>query len=180
MTQIGQIHPLKDGLDVEIRPLHEDDYEKSLRFFRDLPEADRTYLRVDVTDPEVVRQRMKGSPLENVFRLIALDGDRIVADGDLRWPDHGWMSHVGEVRVIIAKEYRRRGLASLLYRQLFIQAVKSGMEKLEVLMMPQQISARKCVEKLGFTEEGLLKGFVKDGKGNLQDLLIMSTKVEAF
>lgn len=176
----GQSHKLKDGSEVIIRPLRQDEFNRSYKFFCDLPEEDRAYLRVDVTDPEVVKVRMATNPLENAFRLVALQNDCIVADGTLTWPDHGWMSHVGEVRVIIAKEYRRLGMATLLYRKLFIQAVKENLEKIEAKMMPEQVSAMKCVERLGFKKEGVLSGFVKDGTGNLRDLIIMSVHVGSF
>lgn len=180
MTENGHITTLKDGAELLIRPLKDDELEPYFRFFSELSKEDIAYLQVDVSDPEVVKQRIKTNPQLNVFRVVALDGDRIVADANLRWPQSGWMAHVGDIRVIIAKDFRRRGLASILYRRLFIQAVKEDLEKLEAQMMPQQESARKCVEKLGFREEGVLPKFVQDVDGNLQDLVIMSARVEGF
>ncbi len=176
----SQVLTLKDGSQVKLRRLVEKDYDKSFQFFQDLSDEDRLYLRLDVTDPEVVRARMKTNPRENVFRLIVEHEDKIVADATLRWPHAGWMSHIGEVRIIIANDLRRKGLAAILYRKIFIQAVKEGLEKVEGHMTPQQESARKCMEKLGFREQGVLKGFVKDLSGNLQDLVIMSANVGGF
>lgn len=171
---------LKDGTEVRLRPSRLEDFEKSLRFFQDLSEEDLLYLRLDVTDPEVVRARLKTDPFYNVFRLVVEKDDRIVADATLRWPKAGWTAHVGEARIIIAPDFRRKGLASILYRELFVQAVKLGLEKIEAHMMPQQVSARRCLEKLGFQEEGVLQGFVKDRDGMLQDLVVMSTEVTGF
>jgi RimJ/RimL family protein N-acetyltransferase len=180
MVKKGQVHQLKNKSKVTIRPMVEDDFNRTLQFFKELPQKDILYLKVDVTDPEVVRQRLKTNPMENVFRIVALNDDKIVADATLRWPKSGWMSHVGEIRVIIAKPFRRIGLASILYQTLFVQAVKMGLEKLEAEMTPQQLSARKSVEKLGFKQEGTLPKFVKDIDGNLQDLIIMSVNVGGF
>jgi len=178
MSEQRQVyHELTNGNKVWIRQLEMDEFDKTFQFFNELPEKDRLYLRVDVSDPEVVRQRLKTNPLINMFRLVAMHEDRLVADATLRWPKHGWTSHVGEVRLIIAKDFRRIGLGTILYRKLFIQAVKEGLLKIEAHMMPQQESARKCVEKLGFREEGKLPGFVMDIDGHLQDLIIMSAQV---
>jgi RimJ/RimL family protein N-acetyltransferase len=177
-----QVHTLTDGTEVQIRGLEptEEDFERYFRFFSELPEEDRLYLQVDVTDPEVVRLRLKTNPLMIVYRVVVLQEDRIVADATLRSPKAGWMSHVGEIRIIIARDFRSKGLASMLYRKLFIQAVRQGLEKIEAHMTPQQGAARKCVERLGFREEGILPGFVMDIHGNLQDLVIMSSQVDSF
>jgi L-amino acid N-acyltransferase YncA len=123
---------------------------------------------------------MVRSPFNNLFRIVAHHEDRIVADASLYWPKHGWLSHVAEARIIIAKDFQRLGLGSILYRKLFIQAVKENLLKIEAYMMPQQTGAKRCVEKLGFKEEGRLPGFVKDIHGNLQDLIIMAANVGGF
>ncbi|MCP3681049.1 MAG: hypothetical protein GY861_00025, partial [bacterium] len=40
---------LKNGLEIHIREMRKDDAQRSLDFFRALPDEDREYLRVDVT-----------------------------------------------------------------------------------------------------------------------------------
>jgi RimJ/RimL family protein N-acetyltransferase len=180
MVEQGQIHTIADGTKVLIRNLTEEDFDKSFKFFTDLPEEDRFYLRVDVTDPEIVRHRLKCEEYLNVFRIVAEEEGRIVGDGVLEWPKFGWMAHVGELRTLVSEDFRRRGLATLLFRQLFIRGVREGLEKFEARMMVDQVRARKCVEKLGFTEEGILPGFVMDLKGESHDLVIMSSDVEGF
>jgi len=171
---------LKDDTEVLIKPVADEDFEKSLQFFKDLSEEDRLYLRVDVTDPEVVKLRLKTGELENTFRIVALKDDRIIGDAVLEWPGYGWMSHVGEMRSITSRDFRRRGLATVLYRQLFIQAIREGLEKVEAKMMPNQETAIRCVEKLGFKEEGRLPGFVLDVAGKVHDLVVMSTNLEGW
>jgi len=172
-----KVHKLKTGEEVIIRMLTPDDYEKSLTFFTSLSEKDRMYLRVDVTDPEVVKRRMGSSKFEHSFRIVALKGDKIVGDGVLCWPKFGWMSHVGELRAIVDKDYRRAGLASVLFRELFVQGVKYGLEKLEAWMRPEQEAAKKCLEHIGFVEEGMLPGFAMDATGKINDLIVTSCNI---
>jgi len=113
-------HTLKNDVKVTLREIQPDDYEESLAFFQKLDSNDRMYLRVDVTDPEVVKQRLEKTNFQNTFRIVAIKDGKIVGDGSLAWPKFGWMSHVGELRAIVDKDLRRAGLASVLFRELFV------------------------------------------------------------
>ena len=176
-------HTLKDGCEVWIRALGEDDYDRCFRFFNELPEEDRLYLRFDVTDPEIVRLRLKRYAAEDILHIGAFEDEameKMVGEGTLEWPAFGWLSHVGELRAITARSQRRKGLATILFRELFIQAVKEGLEKVEARMPPNQEDAIKCLERLGFQVEGALPGFMLDLHGNTHDMLIMSADLEGF
>ena len=70
-----KVKTLKDGSEVIIRPLTNDDVEKSFQFFQELPPADREYLRVDVTKHDLVEQRIKSMKEKNVKRIAALCND---------------------------------------------------------------------------------------------------------
>jgi hypothetical protein len=70
---------LKDGSEVLIRPLTEEDLERSLAFFTSLGEEDRAYLRVDVTKREVVERRIQAMETGMVKRLVGLVDNHIVA-----------------------------------------------------------------------------------------------------
>ena len=60
-----------------VTPLTEAHCEALVRFFADLPEGDRTFIREDVTDPDVVRGWTAGSP--GVDRWVAVDdGGRVL------------------------------------------------------------------------------------------------------
>jgi L-amino acid N-acyltransferase YncA len=166
---------LNDGTEVLIRELTPEDYDQSLQFFKELPESDRQYLRVDVTDPEVVKKRLQPTPLENSFRIAAVVDGRIIGDGVIMWPKFGWMSHVGELRAMVDRNFRRKGLASALFRELFVLGIKQGLKKLEARMLPEQKSTINCVEKIGFTQEGILPGCAMDSKGVIHDIVIMSS-----
>ena len=68
---------------VVIRKMTVEDITRSLAFFESLSEEGRTYLRRDVTSPEVVEQRLRETETGDVMRLVAVADDRIVADGSL-------------------------------------------------------------------------------------------------
>jgi L-amino acid N-acyltransferase YncA len=171
---------LKDGTGIVIRPMTEDDVDKSWAFFRKLPQEDRAYLRVDVTKRDVVEKRIRDMRNGDVKRLVALAGDEIVADGALELAGAGWKEHVAELRLIVAKAYQRKGVGMLLARELYTLASAEKVEDVVVEMMAPQAAARRIFLKLGFKEEALFPSFVKDITGRKQDLIVMRSALGAL
>ena len=177
MTKIVK---LKDQTEVLIRSMTKDDFEKSLAFFRALPEEDRIFLRRDVTKLEVIRERIREIEEGSAKRLLALVGDEIVADGALELPVHGWEKHVGGLRLIIAPPYQRKGLGTLMARELYQLASDAGVEEILVRMMRPQAGARRVFQKLGFREAAVLPNYAKDHEGRKQDLILMRCDLEGL
>jgi len=171
---------LKDGSRVVIRSLQSDDLLGSLAFFRSLPAEDRAYLRRDVTKTSVVEQRIREAELNRVKRLVALFGDDIVADGALELKDHGWEGHVGELRLIVAPRFQRKGLGMLMARELYFLANRERLEDVVVRMMSPQIAAYRIFQRLGFREEATLRDYVKDLSGSRHDLLVMRCDLKSM
>jgi acetyltransferase len=164
---------LKDGRKILIRPLRLKDLDQLMAFYRSLPPDDRKYLRVDVTDRKVVAERIKQAEQGNVSRIIGLYKDKIVADGALELSGETWRRHQGEIRVIVARPYRRKGLGMVMMRELYFLAAQKNIEKVVAKMMRPQVGAQTICRKLGFREEALLPDYVKDLSGKTQDLIIM-------
>ena len=171
---------LNDGTEVIIRPIRRDDLDRALAFFQALPEEDRMFLRYDVTKREDVARGIKRVAKGEVKRLVALHGDEIVADGALELEGHGWKEHVGELRLIVARHFQRRGLGTLMARELYTLAAKHRVEELMVRMMRPQIGARRIFRKLGFQEAGVLPDYVKDLHGIKQDMVVMRCDLETL
>lgn len=74
---------LDDGTAVHFRELRPDDMEILMTFYRALPKEDRRFLRIDVTNRDVVRKRMELMLQGQVFRIVAIkNSDKsIIADG---------------------------------------------------------------------------------------------------
>ncbi|MBN2198352.1 MAG: GNAT family N-acetyltransferase [Candidatus Aminicenantes bacterium] len=171
---------LKDGTAVVIRDLKLDDLEKLMAFYKTLPPDDRRYLKVDVTARDVVRRRILLTEQGNVDRLIALVGDNIVADGMLEVSRDDWSRHQGELRVIVDRAFRRRGLGLLMMRELHSLAVGRNIRKVVAKFMRPQEDARRICRALGFREESLLPDYVLDRTGAAQDLVIMTADIQEF
>ena len=142
-----------------------------LRFFRDLPEGDLTFIKEEVTDPETVRAWTTAGN-----RWVA------VADGEvrgfvavLRLP--GWSDHVGEVRLVVAPAARGGGLGRDLARHALVAGVEAGLTKLVVEIVAEQGAALALFSALGFSGEALLHEHIRDRHGELRDLMVLAHHV---
>jgi RimJ/RimL family protein N-acetyltransferase len=169
---------LKDGTAVVLREPTMEDLERSRRFFLALPAEDQRYLREDVTQRVIVERRIRQAETGEVYRIVALVGDDIVADGALEFSGEAWHRHLGEIRVIVARDYRCRRLGALLIAHLFRAAQRRGLEKVVVKMAAPQMAARTICERLGFHLDAVLPDHIKDSEGNLQALVVMSCTLD--
>lgn len=169
---------LKDGTKVIIRGLHSDDLDQLMKFYRSLPVEDRFYLKVDVTKRKVVKQRIGFLETDKVFRIVALHGNDIIADGALERSQEEWIKHQGELRVIVAKKFQRKGLGMIMMRELYFLALKKNIEKIVAKIMKPQVAAQNICKKLGFHKETIIPGYVKDQAGEPQDLVIMTSNIK--
>lgn len=164
---------LKDGTKITVRAMKYDDLELSLDFFESLKEKERRFLRMDVTRKENVKKRIEQIKSGQVRRIVATCKDKIIADGALELSHHGWEEHIGEIRIIVADDFQKKGLGMIIARELYHLAASEKLEEIVVRMMRTQIGAKKIFRKLGFHEEIILPDHVKDLKGKSHDLIIM-------
>jgi L-amino acid N-acyltransferase YncA len=171
---------LKDGTEVLIRPMTADDLDRSFAFFKSLPEEDRAYLRADTTKREVVERRIRIMEAGGARRIVAIVDDSIVADGALELQGPGWKEHLGELRLIVARPYQRKGLGMLMARELYRLAAAEKLKEIVVEMMRPQVAAQNIFRKLGFRDEGVFPDHVRDLKGKKHDLVVMRCDLEAL
>ncbi|MHC4773928.1 MAG: GNAT family N-acetyltransferase [Planctomycetota bacterium] len=173
-----KLEALKDGTAVTFRQPTMEDLEPLRQFFLALPPDDRRYFRVDVAKKEVVEHRIRQAESGEAHRLMALVGDEVVAVGGLEFAGEGWHRHLAEIRVIVARDYRRRKLGALLVSELFRDAQTMGLEKVVVKMAAPQTAARKICDRLGFHVDAVLPDHVKDAEGNLHAQVVMSCTLD--
>ncbi len=171
---------LKDGSAIVLKPFEKKDKDALLAFFQKLPEEDRLFLKDNVTDPAVVERWATELNYEKVFPILAWKGNEVVADATLHKNLGGWMKHVGTIRMVVGREFQRSGVGSILANELFLHALKSGLEKIVAEMMETQPGARKVFEKLGFKLEATFHGHVRDQIGVRHDLLVFTKDLEEF
>lgn len=176
--QTVKVEGLRDGTTVVLRRPTLDDLERSLEFYRALPPEDRRYLRLDVTSRDVIEQRIRQALRGDHVRLMALVNERMVGLGILELAHDLWTRDSGEIRVVVAREFRRRGLASLLISDLFLIAQQMKLKRVLVKMAAPQTAIRAVCERLGFHLDAVLPHYIKDAEGNDQDLIVMSCTLD--
>ncbi|HEU5394796.1 MAG TPA: GNAT family N-acetyltransferase [Candidatus Methylomirabilis sp.] len=164
---------LRDGSTVTLRPLRSVDRDALGDFFRRLSEEDRKFLKDDVTRPEVIDAWCREINPARVLPLIAEAEGKVVADATLHRRRAGWLRHVGEVRLVVDPEYRRKGLGSRLLEELTLLGQAEGLEKLVAEMTPEEPAARMAFERQGFRQVAVVPDLVRDQTGTTRDLLIL-------
>ena len=168
---------LKDGTELVLKAMNKQDERALLDFFEGLEDADRLYLRNDVSSYRVVREWFNNLNYNRVFPLLAIYDDRIVANATLHRKPFGWMRHVGEIRIVVSPEFRSRGLARIMFTELIHTAEEAGLDKLTAEMAVSQTGAIEVFRKMGFKDETILKGYIRDAKDEVHDLLIMTLEI---
>lgn len=171
---------LKDGTEAIIRKMRKEDLDKSLAFFCTLPAEDRKYLRRDVTKRDVVAERINAIRSGRVKRLVAVLDNEIIADGSLELETDEWQEHIGEIRLIVARPFQRKGLGTLMARELYLLAARKKVEVIVVKMMRPQVAAISIFHRLGFSEDATLTDYVEDLSGSKQDLIVMRCDLKAL
>jgi ribosomal protein S18 acetylase RimI-like enzyme len=159
---------------VEIRPVVAADRSTLDDFFRRIPEGDRTLFKEDVLAPATGTVWTSD---RHGRRLAAVDGDVIVGCAAVI-PGLEWSSHVGELRVVVDPDHRRKGVGRALARRGLLEALDLRLVKIVVEVIADQAPAIALFRALGFEPEALLRDHVRDRAGNLHDLMVLSHDVE--
>ena len=164
---------LQSGTSVTIRPMVKEDADKLYAFFSRVPREDRLFLRDDVSIRDVIDSWTQELDYRKVLPLVAEVGGNIVGDATLHRRTFGWTSHVGKVRLVIDRDYRGKGLGTVLIEELIDIAKKAGLEQLVAELMSDQTGALSAFKRLGFEKEAVFFNYVKDQMGEERNLVVM-------
>ncbi len=168
---------LNDGHGVQLRLMSADDRDAVLGFARGLPEEDLLFLRLDVTQGDVVDDWIANLASGNSTSLVAYDDGVLVGYATVHRNQAPWTRRVGEIRVNVGPDYRGKGLGKNLTSQIFDIARAQGLKKVMANMTSDQPGAQAAFRRLGFVPEALLADYVEDRNGLSRDLVIMSYDV---
>jgi len=182
MSEITNNYPksitLGDGAQIEIRIMTPEDRAAVLAFAQGLAEEDMLFLRVDITQPEVVDDWMNNLTNGRSTSLAAFDENGLVGYATVHKNPAPWTRRVGELRVNVNKSYRARGLGKNLISEIFGVARSLGLQKLMANMTADQHGAQAAFRRVGFVPEALLADYVEDRNGMARDLVIMSYDID--
>ena len=157
-----------------------DDRDAILGFARALPEEDLLFLRVDLTEADVVDDWVGNISNGRMAALVAYRDGIFLGYAAVHRNPAPWMRHIGEVRVNVAPAVRAQGLGRLLISHVFDMARAFTLQKLVAQMTADQPGAQAAFRRLGFVPEALLADFVVDRNGRSRDLVMMTFDVEGL
>ena len=159
---------------MEIRPVQPDDQAALIAFFHRMPEADRTFFKEDVDDPDVVMSWARPGGA----RVIAVEDGEVLGIGRRRPAARLVESRRrgaarGRSRAPRARRRARAGAAG--------RARGDGDVAGEARRRRHRRAgvADRHVRALGFEPEALLVDHVRDRSGELRDLLVLANSVES-
>jgi RimJ/RimL family protein N-acetyltransferase len=156
------------------------DRQEVIDFARGLNEEDLMFLRSDITQESTVDNWMNYLKNGRTISIVAETDGRIAGYSSIHLNEATWTRHVGELRVLVGRDFRGLGLGKRLTNEAFAMAKDLGLRKITAQMSTDQRSARGVFEHLGFRPEALLADHVMTRDGQTRDLLIMSYDVAGF
>ncbi len=150
-----------------------DDGPLLIEFFSKVSESERIFLQHDVRDPEVIAAWCRELNYLKVLPLLALDKGKVIANASLKQHQTGWMSHIGNVRIVVDTGYRRKGLGRKMVEELIHIALHIGLVKLQAEFMADQKAAIDTFQRLGFITLATIPEYVWDQNGVPHDYVLM-------
>ena len=178
-----EVITLRDGVNILLRPLDKEDGKHLEELFHPLSDEDLRVFRSNVKDAEVVQAWCMDLNYDEVLPILALVKDRAVGLGTLHF-FHGSRRHIGEVRIFLGKDFRRRGLGIKLVRAMIELARKQGLNYLIGEVLADQTKVIRAFEQLGYEVQCTLEDFFMYPDGDCADVVFMTLplkkKIEEF
>ncbi len=169
---------LKDGFKCKLRPLKPNDEKQFHEFFLAVPEAERMFIKHRVTDPAVIKTWCQSIDYGRNLPLLGIADGKIIADATLHQTLGGWKRHIGRVSVLVLPQYRGRGLARALVKELLQLSRNLGLERVEAEFIGEQEAAIKMFALLGFSNLLHFEDYVKDMQAIAHDYVLMGVNLK--
>lgn len=164
---------LKDGTYVLLRPMNEEDEKHLQEFYASISEDDMRYFRHYVKDPNVIRSWSEQLDYSKVLPILAIVKDHVVGSASLHFCE-GPKRHVGEVRLFLSRDYRKRGLGMRMIKTLIDLGRKQGLGILMAEVLAEQTKVVRAFESLGFKTQAVLDDFYLFPDGESRDVVLMT------
>ena len=170
-----------DGQEITFRLLTPKDRDSMLRFTKGLTSDDMMYLRLDISQSEVIDEWLENTKTGKSITILATDTDgEIGGYCSLHRNLKSWTRHIGEIRVFVTSDMRGLGLARRLVNEIFLIARQQNVQRLVVNIARDQLHIQQMLQRLGFKVEALLTDWLMSRDGRTHDLVIMSHSVDEY
>jgi RimJ/RimL family protein N-acetyltransferase len=173
---------LKDGTEIVIREATIQDAADFIRCVKSyISDNEYQVMEADEFAPDLGQGRefiQSFIESENSILLVALHNEKIVGNIDITGGRRKRLRHTGLIGMGMLREYRSKGMGTTLLETAITWAKKNaGLEKIWLQIVAENTPAVQLYKKMGFTEEGRQKQFIRIGKDKYSDNLIMALNV---
>jgi RimJ/RimL family protein N-acetyltransferase len=168
---------LRDGTETVVRPMGKRDAARCWRFFNDVPELERLFIKQPIRNPTVLRDWCRHLDYGHNLPLLMLHGARVIGEVTLHQRLGGWKRHVGLVTFLTHPKYRGRDVAKALVEEAVEIARHLGLKKLEAELNGERKVAIRALEHIGFRELMRLPDYVWDMRGEAHDYVFMGMEL---
>ncbi|MFH2102719.1 MAG: GNAT family N-acetyltransferase [Chloroflexota bacterium] len=172
IKKFREVVTLREGVHVLLRPISADDTSHLSELFSALSDEDLRIFRHNVKDSEVVQSWCENIDYNEVLPILALVKDRAVGLITLHF-FHGARRHIGEIRIFLAKDFRKRGLGMKMVRATIDLARKQGLLILIGEIIASQVKVIRAFEQLGFEVKCVLDDFFMHPDGDCADVVFL-------
>ena len=165
LARYRQVKVLPDGLRLLLRPLGKEDADALGDLFARAAPEDLERFRSDPTDRQVVEGWVKNLDLSKVFPLVVVVNERIIGDVTIHFGSK-FQRHLGWIRIFLDREFRRRGIGTLMIRAAIDIARRVGLHQLIAFVPADQPQIIKAFDHLGFRNEFMHQDYamLQDGR----------------
>jgi GNAT superfamily N-acetyltransferase len=168
---------LRDGRRVLLRPMNERDTDALYDFFHRMPTSHRRFAWDQVDNRAVIEGWAQNIDYAKAFPLLALAGNKIVADATLHRRKGGPLRLVGRIRWMIDPEFRGVGLGTIMVNHLIDIARDHGLRHVSSLLISDlEADAVQTLTTLGF-KSSVMPGYGTDPDGNQHDMTMLVLKL---
>jgi putative acetyltransferase len=151
---------------VKVRPARPRDARQVLTLVRSVAAEGRFIRTEDVPwTLRELRRQFRRSWTSASARIVAVACGVVVGDLGIKREEHAVLRHVAELGMSVAREWRGRGVGSVLLAEAFRWASWADVEKVALTVYPHNEAALALYRKFGFEEEGRLVGQSKKSYG---------------
>jgi acetyltransferase len=179
LKNFREIVTLADGARILLRPMSQEDQDLLSALYGSINGDDLRYFRHDVKDPKVLKEWVDKLDYSKVIPLLALVKEQSVGNATLHFGE-GPRRHIGEVRIFLTKDFRKRGLGMKMLRSVVEIARKQGLHILIAEVIAGNVKLIKAFELMGFKQQCALDDYFMFPDGECIDvkLMLMHLKVK--
>lgn len=169
------------GRNITFRELQPEDTEAAgdaiYRFANNLPMSDLMFLRMDITQRQVVDEWMEDVREGTTKTLLVEEDGHSIGYGNLHLSRNHWTRHMGQIRVLVEPEFRGLGVGDAVIEELIKIAEDTHLHRLVGYMPADQPKVRQLFEGHGFRTIAILTDWLVDREGRSHDLVLMAREL---